>query len=621
MRRQLFIVAILGLTPPAALAARDEAVADISQRNPVEQLIAELGSDEYAVRRRAEERLLRLGLDVYDELKAAEDHPDLEIAERIRYIVQRMRIAWIHADDAPEVRLLLSQYSELSEDGREARIGDLAALDDGAGLTALCRIARFDLSPLVARRAALAVLGLKLSQAQRDAASAACLAELGTSDRAPANWIRLYLRELADPETAIAEWQTANAAELALLKQESPDTDLPAVYDLLNRHLDHCHELKLAEATTAALLAIVDMTDDSDDPVAAGDRLQTGLGWSIKWIIDNQQWQALAAIEDRYDAAIRESRRLLYTLAAAVSRKGQQERADSLAERAYAMPDGEDDDVDSDRVLVAKIVAELGRVDWAEREYRRVIEERPVLDERGLQARSDLATWLHDREDFAGAAEVLTELCDAAAADDVGRQQLIEAIEMTAISGRETLLNIEARKEFYLACVAEARKDYKEQLDRLEAAYKKYEKDPDILIAMYRSPGADEESKQRTASRIGRTAKFMQALIDEYDDVPSYYNQYAWLISNTEGNFQLAIEYSKKSLELAPDEPSYLDTLGRCYYAAGDYENAVKSQRKAVELAPQYGVMRRQLRLFEQALADQQRDAQGGTAAGTDAEK
>ena len=64
------------------------------------------------------------------------------------------------------------------------------------------------------------------------------------------------------------------------------------------------------------------------------------------------------------------------------------------------------------------------------------------------------------------------------------------------------------------------------------------------------------------------------------------YNQWAWLVTNTEGDFAQAVQHSLRSLELAPDEPSYLDTLGRCYFAAGDVENAIKSQRKAVELAP-----------------------------------
>jgi tetratricopeptide (TPR) repeat protein len=183
---------------------------------------------------------------------------------------------------------------------------------------------------------------------------------------------------------------------------------------------------------------------------------------------------------------------------------------------------------------------------------------------------------------------------------------LIQEIELSASSGREVLRNVEARRDFYLACVDEAAGDFSSQRKHLESAINKYDKDPDILIAMYRSPGADEDHQQATKTRIRTTAKYMQALVDEYDDIPMFYNQWAWLVSNTEGDQQLAVEYSKKSLELAPDEPSYLDTLGRCYYAVGDYENAVKAQRRAVELAPQYNVMRRQLELFEKALGEEQ---------------
>ena len=47
----------------------------------------------------------------------------------------------------------------------------------------------------------------------------------------------------------------------------------------------------------------------------------------------------------------------------------------------------------------------------------------------------------------------------------------------------------------------------------------------------------------------------------------------------------------------------YLDTLGRCYYAVGDYANAVKFQSQAIELDPHSGQMNRQLVVFREALA------------------
>jgi tetratricopeptide (TPR) repeat protein len=107
-------------------------------------------------------------------------------------------------------------------------------------------------------------------------------------------------------------------------------------------------------------------------------------------------------------------------------------------------------------------------------------------------------------------------------------------------------------------------------------------------------------------------AQSFQQEIDADPSEPTAYNQWAWLIGNTEGDYQKAIRYSHRSLELIPPEAGedagagFLDTLGRCYYAAGDYENAVKYQRQAIEKVDYMQVMRRQLALFEKALAEKQ---------------
>ncbi len=84
-------------------------------------------------------------------------------------------------------------------------------------------------------------------------------------------------------------------------------------------------------------------------------------------------------------------------------------------------------------------------------------------------------------------------------------------------------------------------------------------------------------------------------------------NQLAWLIANTEGDFDEAIRCSAKSLVLQPNRSGFLDTLGRCYYAKGDYENAVKYQSQAVALEPHSPLIVTQLALFQQALAQQEK--------------
>lgn len=80
-------------------------------------------------------------------------------------------------------------------------------------------------------------------------------------------------------------------------------------------------------------------------------------------------------------------------------------------------------------------------------------------------------------------------------------------------------------------------------------------------------------------------------------------NQLAWLVGNTFGDYDEAVRLSQRSLEIRPDYAGYLDTLGRCYYAKGDFENAIKYQSQAVKLDPHSGQIQRQLALFKKEQA------------------
>ena len=88
MKRNLLIAAFLLLTHGVACGA--EAV-PASDPDAVAKLVQQLGSDQFALRRRAEEELTRLGPAAQEQLKLAEQSNDLEIAERASYILQSMR--------------------------------------------------------------------------------------------------------------------------------------------------------------------------------------------------------------------------------------------------------------------------------------------------------------------------------------------------------------------------------------------------------------------------------------------------------------------------------------------------------------------------------------------------
>jgi len=139
---------------------------------------------------------------------------------------------------------------------------------------------------------------------------------------------------------------------------------------------------------------------------------------------------------------------------------------------------------------------------------------------------------------------------------------------------------------------------------------------------MYRLPQADEEWQQRTRALCQECAAHFLELVQKWEafvdqaptpdvreeileNLANCCNQYAWLVANTEGDYEAAVRLSHRSVELMPKTASYLDTLGHCYYAIRDYANAVKYQSQAARREPHTRQIHRQLKLFQQALEAQ----------------
>ena len=183
--------------------------------------------------------------------------------------------------------------------------------------------------------------------------------------------------------------------------------------------------------------------------------------------------------------------------------------------------------------------------------------------------------------------------------------------------------SIRSRMHYFYARHFDTLEDRKSQQRHLEDGVKSDPTDADVLIGMFRFPGADAEWKEKTQGHIQKAAAQFRQQIKGYQEqvtqskneplreyanrqLASANNQLAWLIGNTDGDFDEAVRCSHKSLELRPEAAGFLDTLGRCYYAKGDYKNAVKYQSQAVELDPFSGQIQRQLTLFQEALKKSQ---------------
>ena len=607
MRIRAFVVLSLVMLLSRSAVAIDHRVAlradqsrAAGETDDIQKLIAQLGSDDFTKRRDAEAKLIELGGAAFDALQDAQTDPDLEIATQSQYLLHRVPIDWARDTDVEEVRELMANYAKVN--GRERReiVTQLKDLKAGAGLGALSRIAHYELSPALAKHAAHAVLSGR-SEHEKNATAQAKLinTEIGDSPRDSAAWLRLYAAQLSDSESVNPGWLKLIDGEIAQMKEDQDRTNLSTLLKLMEFHVQLCKDHGQAEALFESLRRRVDLL------IAEFGQAREAIAPDIQWCIKNKQWAALDLLEKHYEKLIKDDRLLVYLVAAARSARGDSTAAQEFAERAYKhVAVGHKDSDLEERSHIGDLIADLGYHDWAEREWQFVIENAPLTSTESMIARSSVANWcLHDRGEDKEAAELLGEVCDAVDNDE----ELKAALQTNSEASYYLNKVLRTQRDYFTACHLANEKDYKGQRKSLERAYSRNHKDPDVLIAMYRLQESDDTYRERVKGRIVRALAEVEQEIEGNPAEPNGYNHYAWLVSNTEGDYDKAVRYSLKSLELRPETPSYLDTLGRCHFAAGDVDKAVEAQRKAVEMHPNVKVMQKQLEVFEKAQAEKKK--------------
>lgn len=303
---------------------------------------------------------------------------------------------------------------------------------------------------------------------------------------------------------------------------------------------------------------------------------------------------------------------LLYRLAEAQAQQGQRDQAEKTAQQAlHSNPDDQ-----QEHTLAALSLQERGLFEWSEREYRQVLLRVTPAAPEGLWARLLFSEMLHDMQRDQDAAAVLREIVEAAERD--------ESVRYLIVRFRNQPGSVAARMHFFLAEQARANGDENQQTEHLKTAIRLDPTDADVLIGMYRASEKDPSWRGETSNLISAAVRGFREEVRDYEgqvaeapteahredlhrDLATAHNQLAWLIANTEGDYEEALRSSLRSLELRPETAGYLDTLGRCYYAKGDYKNAVLHQSRAAELDPHSGQILRQLELFKQAAEKQLR--------------
>ncbi len=545
------------------------------------QQILRLGDEDYFVRDRAHKELSRMGFEAFDALSQAEQHDDLEIALRARYLLRQLKVVWTEEADAPEAKALMRGYDTSEERVRLEIIRQLAHLPDDKGVPALCRLARFETTLPLAKYAALALVGQDVRAEAWPARRDSITALLGDSNRSAVTWIRAYLEQHEDPSALADRWSELAAGEADALAEQPQHSRPDLVAALWRQRVVLLKQLDRREDALAAMFKVVELEQGSDETLAD----------LSNWLLQQQDFAVVKDVAAKFPDRFTRNPVLMYMLATAQEATGQPAEAEQTA--AVALGIGETN-ADEHYPVVLEL-QRYGLVKWLERELRNMIEFGTPGDPYTLASQSTLAELHYDRNEFAAAAEI--KKAEATAMDKNAEDGQTE--QNLGIEPR----TVHARYHYFLACQALVDGDRPGHIRELESGLVHDPHDTEILIALYRVPNLEAPLAQRTRELIKSSAEEMRQEIRNDPERPLYYNQLAWLISNTEGDFKEALEHSQRSLELRPNTAGFLDTLARCHFALGEVAKAVEVQTSAVKLDPNSQQMARQLAEFQKALS------------------
>jgi tetratricopeptide (TPR) repeat protein len=591
----LALVSLVSASRCESIAAGDRTESRSADR--IQSLIEQLGATQFARRERAQQELRHLGVAAFEALHEAQANPDVEIRKQAEYLLHAIRISWIQEEDAEEVQAILRKYRTEGYDERQERLDQLGELPQGQPLAALCRLARFETSDTLARRAALAIMQYAPDEQgiTRELVIATVNRELGNSTRMAARWLRLYARYLVDPAATIADWQELITTEIQAVQSQPDKERLAVVADLLRWQIEAMQELGRADQMLAIMKQLMPLQGASEEDVQQ----------TIEWLIDREAWKLVDVLIAGYPHLFAGSQVLRYRQAEALLRQDQKEAADRLAAQVREMPVRDDMFL---RVELAEDLKTRGLFDWAEQQYREEIKQGDAGDYAPLLASIRMGYMFHDLAKNQAAYDALRSAVELAERETIVKRRMQEL--------KYVPNQVRSQMHFSHALALAENAQWKEHCEALEESLKFDHDNADILIAMYRVPSdkAPEQwpskAKQRVEALQSEYLTRMTKAEQDYQTQPNelsaavlamHSNQYAWLVSNTFGDFEQALKSSLRSLELSPDEAGYLDTLGRCYFALKDYPNAVKHQQRAVELEPHSGQIGRQLELFQRA--------------------
>ncbi len=589
LARASCLLLLIALVPVLSAAEPPSAPPASPQR--IHRLIEALGDTDYFVRQKAEADLGKIGLEALDALTAATQCDDMEIVTRANRLLCVIRSNWTVPGEPAIVSNILAGYDAQDDNLREMKIGQLIYLADDQGLTAVCRIIRYERSLLLAKTAALRLLETKVGKAAKPDLAAIIQKGLGSCPRAPARWVRAWLQAGQDPQALAGIWTQLVTEEEGVLLRKPRDTSLSIIEGLLRLRIAALRKINHGADVAESVEKLIKLRHGEPAELAV----------LLNWLIEQKDWPTTRLVETRCQATIAESADLLYLVAEAQIRRGDAAAAEQSAGQALKLNPASDELSLAMHFQAGMNLQQRGRFAWAAKEWEHVIQNAPPHFEVGVRTARLLAELYHDREEDQRAAETLGSIEKTFA-----RRSNQWPLLNPGNSDQLTLGTLRARMYYFEACHCKAQGNGTKQRQWLDKALATQCYDIEVLIAGYQLPDSGPAYRKQIRELIEKQLCELREKVADFGSnraaaqaAAQACNEFAWLVANTEGDLDEALRFSKRSLDLVGQQGSYCDTLARVYFAKGDYANALKHQTRAAELLPDNRAVRKQFVLFQ----------------------
>jgi len=236
---------------------------------------------------------------------------------------------------------------------------------------------------------------------------------------------------------------------------------------------------------------------------------------------------------------------------------------------------------------LARILAERGLREEAIEQWRLALSQGTWSDKHVLDAASELARAL--------------EPTDALKSADYWEQLLLSCLGRFRFTQPEDYIRMplwieKSRAQQWL--VAGQREA------AFEAARRAHEICPgDIELIERTVPELNRAGYQDEADRMFETTyAILLSTCDAFPQSARYRNDLAWMSARCDRRLDEALQFAEQALALAPDTVAYIDTLGEVHFRRGDFQLAIASAERCLQLAPDNAFYRQQAERFRSAL-------------------